>query len=256
MGESPVWDVAGGCLRLLDIPRQLLHTVSAEGEVDAVPLSDRVTAIVSGEGGTWLAVSGRSIGLLDPLTGAIEPLLVIPGDPDLSLNDAVSGRDGVLYVGSVDRTGADRAELYAVDDGLTVTTVASGLAASNGVDTSASGDTLFFVDSLRDRLVIGGREVAVAHPDGIAVDAEGFVWVALWGHGEVRRFSPEGVLERVVEVPTALVTNIAFGGAELDELFITTARGEDTARGGAVFRLHPGVRGLPPEPFRFRRAAT
>ena len=254
-----MWDVATGCLRLVDIPRQLLYAIAADGGHNApVALSERVTAIVPAEGGAWLAVFERSIGRLDPVTGEIEQLLSIPGSSDLRLNDAVSGRDGILYVGSVDRSGAHRGELYAVNDQLAVTTVAVGLAASNGIDTSPSGDTLVYVDSLDDRLTLGiaGTEVAVPHPDGVAVDEEGYVWVALWGHGEVRRFSAEGALDRVIAVPTALVTNIAFGGMDLDELFITTAQGDEAAQGGAVFRLRPGVRGLAPEPFRFRDAAT
>lgn len=254
-----MWDATLGRLLLVDIPRQLLHSVR-DGEPSGAPvrMSERVTAIVPAEQGRWLAVFGRSIGLIDVRTGTVEPVVSIPGDPDLVLNDAVSGRDGRLYVGSVDRSGAGRGEVYAIDSQLSVATVATGIGASNGLDTTADGETLMHVDSLGDRVTfgLGGPAIEVPHPDGLAIDAEGYVWVALWGHGEVRRFDPAGELDRVLEVPATMVTNVAFGGADLDELFITTAQAERSPSGGMVFHHRPGVRGLPAVPFRWESQET
>lgn len=242
-------------MHVIDIPRQLLYSVRADGPMTAlVALDERVSAIVPALGGEWLAVFGRSIGLIDLDTGHLERVLSIPGDSDVLLNDAVSGRDGVLYVGSVDRSGSDRGELYAIDSRLQVTTVVTGIRASNGLDTNSTGEMLAHVDSLRDRLTlgIGGPSVEVPHPDGVAVDAEGYVWVASWGHGEVRRFGPTGELDRVITVPAAMVTNVAFGGTDLEQLFITTAQGGGSELGGAVFYLRPGTHGLDPFPFQWR----
>jgi len=93
----------------------------------------------------------------------------------------------------------------------------------------------------------------VGEPDGIAVDSEGFIWVALWGGGAVRRYSPEGRLDGVVELPVPRVTACAFGGERLTTLYITTSRVDtDTTRhprAGALFAVDVGVPGLPVLPF-------
>ena len=91
------------------------------------------------------------------------------------------------------------------------------------------------------------------NPDGLTVDAEGGVWTALYGAGVVHRYTPDGELDAVVEVGAAQVTACTFGGADLDELFVTTSR-EDLAEGedpqaGSVFRVVPGVRGRPVRAF-------
>lgn len=254
-----MWDVSEGRLLLVDIQRRLLYSVRKGALIGApIGLSERVTAIVPAERGEWLAVFDRSIGVIDLHTGTVDAVLSIPGDAELVLNDAVSGRDGILYVGSVDRSGADRGELYAISSRLEVTTVLTGIGASNGLDTTEGGEKLVHVDSLGDRVSLGidGPAISVPHPDGVAVDAEGYVWVALWGHGQVHRFDPAGRLDRVLDLPTPLVTNVAFGGADLDELFITTARADESGLGGAVFHTRPGVRGLPPAHFRWTLPAA
>ena len=102
--------------------------------------------------------------------------------------------------------------------------------------------------SRRRTFVRTGEEQGL--PDGLAVDEAGFVWVAFWGGWCVRRYSPGGHLDRVVELPVAQVSSCAFGGEELDELYITTAAyqldAEDLAAqpaAGSLFRTRPGVRG-------------
>jgi sugar lactone lactonase YvrE len=249
LGESPVWD--RDRLRLVDIPGRRLHQV-VDGRGDAgVELAERVTAIVPVHGDRWLAVYGRSIGWLDPAGGDVAEWLAIPGDADVELNDAVAARDGRLYVGSVDRTGGRRGELYAIGADRVVEVVATGIGASNGIDSTADGSAIVYADSFADAItwLPSGRIAAVPHPDGLAVDADGCVWVASWGHGELRRLTSEGEVERVVPVPVVDVTNVAFGGADLDELYITTAR--SNGRGGEVLRYSPGVRGLAVSPLPF-----
>ncbi len=93
-------------------------------------------------------------------------------------------------------------------------------------------------------------------PDGLTVDADGHLWLALWGGGCVRRYAPDGGLEQVLELPVELVTSVGFGGAGLAELFITTARETLTPTqmraqplAGSVFRWSPGVQGLAPAAF-------
>jgi len=247
LGESPVWD--GDRLLLLDIPGRLLHLVEGD-RVRAVGLSERVTAIVPGAEG-WLAVYGRSLGSVDLRTGAVTTLLTIPGPADVELNDAVVGRDGRLYTGSVDRSMAGRGEIYSIDARLQVEVVATGVGAANGMDTSPDGATLVYADTFADRVTIGigGPTLEVPHPDGLVVDAEGGIWVASWGHGRILRFDREGRLDRVLELPVANVASLAFGGADLDVLFVTTARSHLGDGGGAVYRQRQDVRGLVPHRF-------
>src|SRR6266568_1112224 len=85
-------------------------------------------------------------------------------------------------------------------------------------------------------------------PDGLTVDAEGFVWVALWGGGALQRYSPDGSLQLTIDVPAVNVTSCAFGGRDLDILYITTAAGPG-GPGGALFACEVGVTGLPANPY-------
>jgi sugar lactone lactonase YvrE len=91
------------------------------------------------------------------------------------------------------------------------------------------------------------------NPDGLTVDADGGVWVALFGGGAVHRYRPDGVLDEVVAVPTAQVTACTFGGPGLDQLFITTSRegmgADDDPLAGSLFRAEVGVAGLPVREF-------
>lgn len=150
--------------------------------------------------------------------------------------------------------------------------VVPGTTVSNGLGWSPAGDRFFFADSPTQRIdcfdfdardgTLGERrpfatvDVADGLPDGLAVDAEGGVWVCLFGGGQVRRYDADGRLDAVVPVPVTNPTSCAFGGPRLDELFVTSARvaltDEQLARepAGALLRLRPGVRGLPTTPFR------
>jgi sugar lactone lactonase YvrE len=145
--------------------------------------------------------------------------------------------------------------------------VLPGVSVSNGIGWSPDGTALYHVDSPRRRIdvydfdaatgSVAGRRAVVAvdgelgTPDGLAVDAEGGVWVALWGGGAVHRYSPEGTLEERLDLPVTNVTSCCFGGRDLATLYVTTA-----ARGaaheplaGVLFACRPGVRGLPATPF-------
>ena len=139
---------------------------------------------------------------------------------------------------------------------------------SNGLEWSPDGTRAYYNDTPTHRIDLfdydvetglsGRRPFAeipeeAGGPDGLTVDEEGGVWVALYGGAAVRRYTPEGVLDEVIEVPAKQVTACTFGGSELDQLFITTSReglepGEDPLA-GSLFRAGVGVAGLPVREF-------
>lgn len=260
LGECPVWDEASARLHLLDIDGRRLWTLDpVTGTAFGATCDRPVTALVPRADGGWLGVSGRDIGALDLDDGSFQRLLSLPGLPDLALNDAVCGRDGNVYVGSIDRARAERAALYVVEPDLGHRVLTGRVGASNGVDTSPDGRLLYHADSFADTVTAYGPQsrpvaaVRVAHPDGIAVDADGGVWVASWGSGMLFRYTPDLAPDRALRVPAPLVTNVSFGGPDYRRMFVTTARSDGAELSGAVFTADVGVAGLPPARFAVQR---
>jgi sugar lactone lactonase YvrE len=155
--------------------------------------------------------------------------------------------------------------LYRLDEDLSVHAVLDGLTISNGLGWSPAGDVMYHIDSKAggidthdfepDSGVLSGRRRLVdTHPswglpDGLAMDAEGGIWVAFWDGSALRRFSPDGELTETLELPAARPTRPAFGGPDLDQLYVTSAKldqgqAADGDLGGAIFVLEPGVRGV------------
>jgi sugar lactone lactonase YvrE len=162
--------------------------------------------------------------------------------------------------------------LYRLDPDLNVTKVLDAVTISNGIDWSLDDSLMYYVDSdtfcvdvfdfdpdagaISNRRAFVSVSAADGLPDGLTVDSEGYVWVAFWGGSCVRRYAPDGSLDLVVSLPTRHVTSCAFGGAGLDELYITSATEglteADLAQephAGALFRCKPGVVGRPEHVF-------
>ncbi|MEV4545694.1 SMP-30/gluconolactonase/LRE family protein [Micromonospora echinaurantiaca] len=257
LGESPVWDA--GRLHLVDVTGHTVWTLDPiAGTAHSLTCARRLTALVPTAGGGWLGVAGRDLGAVDPYDGTFRMMLSVPGPADLAFNDAVCGRDGMLYTGSVDRGRTGRAALHVVGADLGHRVVAAGLGASNGLDTSPDGTVLYHADTFAGTVTAYGPDrrrvasVRVDRPDGIAVDADGGVWVALWGSGLVRRYTAELRPDRALRVPAPLVSNVAFGGPALRVMFVTTARTAGVPGSGAVFTADVGARGLPAARFAVR----
>lgn len=195
------------------------------------------------------------------------------GDSENRLNDGKAGPDGRFYVGGMGPDGEQC--LYRIDNNTTShTAIESGITCSNGLAWSADHKTFYYIDSPQ-RVVwaydfdietgsIANRRVVVdvrgedCVPDGMTIDAEGMLWVAFWEGWGVRRYDPTtGKLLRTIKLPVARVTCCAFGGPELDTLYITTASigfgdadWEREPQAGGLFAVKPGVKGFPSYPFK------
>jgi sugar lactone lactonase YvrE len=189
------------------------------------------------------------------------------------MNDGACDPAGRFWAGTMaldERPGAGA--LYRLDLDLTVHTMLTEVTISNGIDWSLDGRRMYYVDSPTGRIdvcdfdpgtgAITNRRPFVTVPaeagipDGITVDAAGFVWLALWGGAALRRYAPDGGLERTVNLPVSHPTSCAFGGPDLDELYVTSARrplsSDERSRqpqAGGLLRLRPGVAGRVPNLF-------
>lgn len=264
LGESPLWDGAAG-LRWLDVPGRRLHTLDQAGRETSVDLPETVTAVELGPARALLAVTSTGFGWLDPDSGRLDPVARVVSDPGVSMNDAGIDARGRCWAGSAVRDDTWRGALYRLE-GTSVTSHAGRLGMSNGIDFSPAGDVLYHVDSAAGTLsawdydLAGGRLgaarvlVRVATdaglPDGLTVDADGNVWLAVWGAGQVRRLDPAtGQTTAVVEVPTPYTTSCAFGGPNLSVLYVTTANHHSPRGGGLLYAADVPARGLPPRRF-------
>jgi sugar lactone lactonase YvrE len=220
-------------------------------------------------GGAVIGVE-RGFAIEEP-DGTLEVLDEVWSDDRVRMNEGGCDPEGRFYCGSMayeQTPGA--ASVYRLDPDRSVHLVLEGVTISNGLEWSPDGGSAYYNDTATHRISVfdhdpatglSGRRtfVEVVHgnepgnPDGLTVDAEGGVWTALYGSGVVHRYSPDGVLDAVVEVAARQVTACTFGGADLDELFVTTSREnlgpDDDPLAGSVFRAAVEVRGLPVREF-------
>ena len=273
LGEGPRWDAATQTLLWVDIPAKLVHRYDpATGTNTTQQVADVVSLALPRRRG------GVVIGLPDGLhllDGERSPLFapIEAEQAGTRTNDGACDAAGRLWVGTMalDERSPEAA-LYRVGADLSVTTMLSGTTISNGLGWSPSGTRFYFVDSptrridvfdfdpetgaLENRRPLAAVEVEGAVPDGLTVDAEGGVWVALHGGWGLRCYSPEGELKAVVDLPVARITSCCFGGSELRDLYVTTRREGLGAAGvatqplaGALLRLDVGVAGMPTHAF-------
>ena len=274
LGEGPTWDARRGRLLWLDVDGRRLHTLTptdgtgtATASIASIEMAARCSVVVPTAGGGLLAVSGTSVVELHPDGTLGRTVAELPPDGDGLANDGRVDPWGRLWVGTVDRSGAHAGGVFVVGADGEVTRVLTGIALSNGLDWSPDATACYYVDSLTHRVDVvdldadglpcGRRPLAhtTGLPDGVTVDADGGVWVALWDGGGVHRYTPDGLLDRVVDVPAGYVTSCAFGGADLETLYITTAIHDITAghpragddrggRAGDLFAADVGIGGL------------
>lgn len=274
LAEGPVWDVESGILWWVDILAGRLHRMNAHGDDDWMAVDARaVSAIALRHSPELLAACDDGLWFVDPAVGSRRPFVPLEADrAETRTNDGQVDAAGRFWIGTMGYDKSPIGTLYRVEPDGRAEPVLTSLRVSNGIGWSPDGRTMYFVDTptgrvdvldfdVSDGSVANRRPFAVlgpddGSPDGLAVDAEGGVWIALWGGWGVLRYLPDGSLDRKVALPVAQVTSCAFGGPELEELYITTAaHGLDEAalRGqphaGGIFRFRPGVAGRPANRF-------
>ncbi|WP_405886621.1 SMP-30/gluconolactonase/LRE family protein [Streptomyces longwoodensis] len=243
LGEGPTWDPAAGRLLWLDILGSRVHTFDPATGRRGVRVTDQHVGAVKPRAGGGLVLNFRDgVGLIDP-DGTFRWLYHEPV-PGRRANDAAVAPDGSLWAGTMrydEAPGGGSLSRFTGDG--SVRTVLDDVAVSNGTGWSPDGRLMYYIDSPTRRVDVftydadaegGGRvsgrrplaeiEEGAGFPDGLTVDAEGCVWVALWDGGAVRRYTPAGELDQVIELPTPRVTACAFGGPDLTDLYVTTAR--------------------------------
>jgi sugar lactone lactonase YvrE len=267
LGEGPVWDDRDQSLYWVDIPESRVHRMAADGSLSSWDTGQPVgTVVPRASGGLVVAVRDGFLAL-DPASGTLTTLAEVEKDrPENRMNDGACDRAGRFYAGTMASDESPGAgALYRLDPDLSVTTLFTGVGTSNGIGWSPDDRLMYYVDSQVHRVdvldydpatgQIGGRRPfkAVGEgdvvPDGLTVDADGGVWVAVWGGYALLHHDSEGQLIETVELPAAQVTSCVFGGPDLDRLYITTAAGPGESA-GALFVCEPGVTGQPSHPFR------
>ncbi|GLW03132.1 SMP-30/gluconolactonase/LRE family protein [Streptomyces lavendulae] len=283
--EGPVWHAGRGDLLWVDITAGLVHRARLVDRDDDSGLPDLgpgttvtfdrpVGAVAPCASGGLIAAAGTSFLRVDEAGVATEfarPAVPDDGTPR-RMNDAKCDPAGRLLAGTMayDAT-AGAGALYRLDPDGTVTTVLGSVTISNGLGWGPDGRLLYYADSPTRRVDVFDHDPATGAlsarrpfadtgsaglPDGLAIDTEGRVWVAVWGAGQVRAYTPDGALHAVVTVPASQVSSCAFAGPDLDLLVITTAAEGLTAEqlaaeshAGRIFICRPGATGLPVPPF-------
>jgi sugar lactone lactonase YvrE len=272
VGEGPAWDDATGTLVWVDIMGHTVHRYDpATGRDTAMDVGQPVGAAVLRRDHPGLILALQDgFATLDERSGNVELVAPVEADtPTNRMNDGKCDPGGRFWAGTMafDVT-PNVAAMYRLDPDFHVTKVFDNVTLSNGLDWTPDGRHMYYIDSMtqgvdimdfnpvdgsvtnRRRLITVPKEDGL--PDGMTVDAEGYLWVALHGSGSVRRYAPSGEIDRIVRVPPSMVTCPAFGGPDLSDLYITTmhyglSEAERSAQplAGALFRCQPGVRGKP-----------
>lgn len=267
-GEGPVWSERWGGLRFVDMLAGDILSLSDDGSVDRRHVADVAAAIrPRSKGGTVIGIE-RGFALENP-DGTLIRLDELWTNDQVRMNEGSCDPDGRFYCGSMSRDKRPGAgALYRLDPDLSVGVVLPDVTISNGLEWTKDGSRAYYNDTatysvsvfdydsqagLINRRVFVDLSAEGKRADGLTVDEQDGVWVALSNGSAVRGYTAEGVLAEVIEVPVKKVTACTFGGPQLDRLFITTSReGVDASTdplAGSLFQAIVGVRGVPAREF-------
>jgi sugar lactone lactonase YvrE len=273
LGEGPYWVPEDDCLLWVDIEGARLHRTYFPARETVTDAPGPVSAAFPAVGGGILIAGGSALTLLFPAERGgqwvARTIADTPARDGIRFNDAGVDPAGRVWVGSMHVTEAEPVgELYRLDPGGRLNPVVKNVTVSNGLGWSPDGSRLYYADSPLRRVDVFDYDPATGEafarrtfadlsaaegvPDGLTVDADGCVWVAMWGGGALRRLTPDGEPDAVLPVPVSQPTSCAFGGPDFADLYITTARvGLTEAQlaaqplAGRLLHTRPGPLGLP-----------
>jgi len=270
LGESPIWNEKEQALYWVDIRRPAIRRLDhASGRIETWTMPDLVGSIAFAPDGRLAVALADRIDLFDRSSGTFDTVVTLDrAIPGHRFNDGRVDRQGRFWVGTMHNiTRAPEGVLFRLEPKRGLVEVMREICIPNSLAWSPDGRTMYFADSLRYAIFaydfdpssgeVGDQRVFArteppGFPDGSTVDAEGCLWNAEFNASRVVRYSPEGRVERVIELPVKRPTSCAFGGPDLDVLFVTTASQNMTAEeraaqpyAGALLALPVGVRGLP-----------
>jgi D-xylonolactonase len=273
LGEGPLWVERDAALYWVDIKGRKIFRVDAAGERREWATPFRVGSIAPRVGGGFIAGTDEGLAEID-LQAERFTILHHPEAhlPDNRFNDGKVDRGGRFWAGTMDDTEKhSTGTLYRIDPDLAATGVDTGYRVTNGPAFSPSGAIMYHNDSARqvtyafdldgdgnatNRRVFATYGEGDGYPDGMTADAEGCLWIAFWDGWCVRRYSPAGACIAKLDVPVSKPTSCAFGGPDLDQLYISSASIglderdlADQPQAGGLFVAAPGVRGVPELPF-------
>ena len=277
IGEGPVWDARTQRLYWVDIIGQELHVFNpADGTDTTHACPEIVTSVSPRAAGGVLLTLRRSFALFDEATGRFDAIAdVEPGMPGNRFNDGKTDRRGRHWAGTMGDVNWNHpfGNLYRFGPDRRPARVAENICCSNGIAWSPDDRTMYFCESFAYVIhaydfdaVTGAIEhrrpfatvdaASGSFPDGITVDADGFLWCAQPVFGRLVRYDPTGRIERIVELPVSRGTSVMFGGRDLSTLYITTMRTtldekqlSEEPLAGSLLAITPGVRGLAETPF-------
>lgn len=274
-GEGIYWNVLDGRMWWTDIDGQAIWSLDpVSGDSAKVDMPGRVCCFAHRRGGGLIVAFSDRIVLVDPSDSTMTLVAEFePGNPETRTNDGRTDRQGRLIVGGMNEvSGRADSSVVRIDPDGRVTTLIEGVSCANSTCFSPDGRTMYFTDTPEQTIraydydpeagELGNMRILADFadepgiPDGSCVDSEGGVWNAEWEGRRVVRIAPDGTIDQVVEVPVWKPTCCAFGGPDMDTLFITTSRlmssPEQIAAeplSGGLFAVRPGVRGVPDTPF-------
>ncbi|MEM1287381.1 MAG: SMP-30/gluconolactonase/LRE family protein [Pseudomonadota bacterium] len=279
-GEAARWSAEENCLYWTDINRFLLHRLDySDRSVRTFFFDEPVVALsLTTTIGTLLVALGSEIVLFTPQTGERTSLnITLPDSPQVRFNDGRTDPNGVFWIGSMGNNVGPKGEPAPVADGLgklfrfrsggTLEEIEAGIGIANTLAWSPDRSRFYFGDTLKNEIRAYPFDAQTSElgeptphfadyergaPDGSAIDSEGYLWNARWGGNCLVRISPDGAIDRVVEMPVANITTACFGGPERRTLFVTTAavdRGPADQLAGCVFQIATDVAGMPENKF-------
>ena len=273
LGEGPVWVAREAALYWLDIKGRKIFRLDERGQYTHWSTPMRIGSLAPRRSGGFIAGTEDGIAIVDPAAARFE-IVAKPEEqlPDNRFNDGKVDRRGRFWAGTMDdREQAATGTLYCVGSDLEWLAIDKNYKVTNGPAFSPAGDLMYHNDSARqvtfvfdlnaDGIATNRRTFLQfgpgdGYPDGITVDGEGCLWIAFWDGWCIRRYSPSGDWIETVKMPVKRPTSLAFGGRDLDRLYVTSASiGLDEAalqmqpNAGGLFMLTPGVRGLADVPF-------